>query len=80
MDGDGEEVGGVVDPLAKVVFTDFARCGKMRFGNLVGAVDAIGADAGLLDAGEDGEGRTRTDAGDAEQFPAAGYFLADGTQ
>ena len=52
----------------------------MRFGDLVGAVNAVGARARLLDAGEDSEGRTRTDAGDAQQLPAVGDFLADRTQ
>ena len=57
MDGNGEEIGGVVGALAEVVFADFARGGEMRRGDLIGPVDAVGARAGLLNAGVDGEGR-----------------------
>ena len=57
---------GIVLALAEVVLTVLARGGKMRRGDLVGAIDAGGARAGLLDAGEDGKGRAGVDAGDAE--------------
>jgi hypothetical protein len=56
FDGDGKEIGGVVCAFAEVVFAIGARGGETRCGDLVGAIDAIGACAGLLDSGVDGEG------------------------
>ena len=41
VDGNGEEIGGVVCALAEVVLADFARGGEMRRGDLIGPVDAI---------------------------------------
>jgi hypothetical protein len=60
----------VVCAFAEVVLAVLARGGEMRLGDLVGAIDAVGAGAGLLDAGEDGEGRAGTDAGDAQAAPS----------
>ena len=79
VDGDGE-VGGVVGAHAEVVFADLAGGGELRDADLVGAVDAVGACAGLLDSGIDGEGRAAADGGDAEQFPTLGDAAADGLQ
>jgi len=58
----GEEVGPVVCAFAKVVLAICTRCGEMRRCNLVGPIDAVRSRAGLLDAGEYGERRSRADA------------------
>ena len=79
VDGDVEERG-VVEALAEVVFADFAGSREGGFGDLVGPVSAFAAVAGLLDAGVDGEGRATGDAGNAEEFPAAGDFDGDGVE
>ena len=78
LDGDVEEVGGVVCAFAEVVLANRARGGEIRLGDLVGAVDPCGAVAGLLNTGVDSEWRTGSDARNTQQFPSVGDFLLTG--
>lgn len=82
VDGDIEE-GTVVRAASEVVFAaagGAAGGGEIGCGDLVGAVGAVGADAGLLDSGIDGEGRAAGDGGDAEELPSGGDGFVDGAE
>src|SRR5580692_5168079 len=62
--------------MTEVVHAILAPGRKMRFGDLVRAVDSVGTIAGLLNARKDCERRAGVDARDAEQLPSAGHTLA----